>query len=70
MFLRLIKNSLIFLLFIINFSFTSIAEENSKKISQHVSLELISSVNSIHKENKLHIGLFFKLDAGWKIYCS
>ena len=68
MFLRLIKNSLIFLLFIINFSFTSIAEENSKKISQHVSLELISSVNSIHKENNLHLGLFFKLDPGWKIY--
>ena len=68
MVLRLIRNTLLFLLFIISFSFTSIAEKNSEKIHEHVSLELISSVNSIHKENNLHLGLYFKLDSGWKIY--
>ena len=68
MVLRLIRNTLLFLLFIISFSFTSIAEKNSEKIHEHVSLELISSVNSIHKENNLYLGLYFKLDPGWKIY--
>ena len=68
MLLRLIKNTAIFLLFIIIFSFTSIAEESSKKVHKHVSLELISSINSIHKENNLYLGLYFKLDPGWKIY--
>mgnify|MGYP003950452591 CR=1 FL=1 len=68
MFLRLIRNTLLFLLFIISFSFNSVAQKNSEKIHEHVSLELISSVNSIHKENNLHLGLYFKLDPGWKIY--
>ena len=68
MFLRLIRNTLLFLLFIISFSFNSLAQKNSEKIHEHVSLELISSVNSIYKENNLHLGLYFKLDPGWKIY--
>ena len=68
MFLRLIRNTLLFLLFIISFSFNSLAQKNSEKIHKHVSLELISSVNSIYKENNLHLGLYFKLDPGWKIY--
>tara|TARA_Y100000294_G_C8449160_1_gene293995 strand:- start:52 stop:750 length:699 start_codon:yes stop_codon:yes gene_type:complete len=68
MFLTLIRNTLLFLLFIISFSFTSLAQKNSEKIHEHVSLELISSVNSIYKENNLHLGLYFKLDPGWKIY--
>ena len=71
MFLKLIKNILLFLLFIISFSFISLAQKNSEKTlvsHEHVSLELISSVNSIPKENNLHLGLYFKLDPGWKIY--
>ena len=71
MFLKLIRNILLFLLFIISFSFISLAQKNSKKTlvsHEHVSLELISSVNSIPKENNLHLGLYFKLDPGWKIY--
>ncbi len=68
MFLTLIRNSLLFLLFIISFSFDSVAQKNSEKIHEHISLELISSVNSIHKESNLYLGLFFKLDPGWKIY--
>ena len=71
MFLKLIRNILLFLLFIISFSFISLAQKNSEKTlvsHEHVSLELISSVNSIPKENNLHLGLYFKLDPGWKIY--
>ena len=71
MFLTLIRNTLLLLFFIISFSFVSLAQKNSKKTlisHEHVSLELISSVNSIHKENNLHLGLYFKLDPGWKIY--
>ena len=71
MFLTLIRNILLLLFFIISFSFVSLAQKNSKKAlisHEHVSLELISSVNSIHKENNLHLGLYFKLDPGWKIY--
>ena len=71
MFLKLIKNILLFLLFIISFSFISLSQKNSEKTHvshEHVSLELISSVNSIPKENNLHLGLYFKLDPGWKIY--
>ena len=71
MFLTLIRNTLLLLFFIISFSFVSLAQKNSKKAlisHEHVSLELISSVNSIHKENNLHLGLYFKLDPGWKIY--
>ena len=57
MFLTLIRNTLLLLFFIISFSFVSLAQKNSKKAfisHEHVSLELISSVNSIHKENNLH----------------
>ena len=71
MFLTLIRNILLFLLFIISFSFISLSQKNSEKTHvshEHVSLELISSVNSIPKENNLHLGLYFKLDPGWKIY--
>ena len=71
MFLKLIRNILLFLLFIISFSFISLAQKNSEKTlvsHEHVSLELISSVNSIFEENNLHLGLYFKLDPGWKIY--
>ena len=71
MFLTLIRNTLLFLLFIISFSFTSLAQKNSDKTlvnHKHVSLELISSVNSIYKENNLHLGLYFNLDPEWKIY--
>ena len=71
MFLTLIRNILLFLLFITSFSFISLAQKNSEKTlvsHEHVSLELISSVNSIPKENNLHLGLYFKLDPGWKIY--
>ena len=71
MFLTLIRNTLLLLFFIISFSFVSLAQKNSKKAlisHEHVSLELISSVNSIPKENNLHLGLYFKLDPGWKIY--
>ena len=71
MFLTLIRNTLLLLFFIISFSFVSLAQKNSKKAlisHEHVSLELISLVNSIHKENNLHLGLYFKLDPGWKIY--
>ena len=71
MFLTLIRNILFFLLFITSFSFISLAQKNSEKTlvsHEHVSLELISSVNSIPKENNLHLGLYFKLDPGWKIY--
>ncbi len=71
MLLTLIRNTLLLLLFIISFSFTSLAQKNSEKAlisHEHVSLELISSVNSIYKENNLHLGLYFKLDPGWKIY--
>ena len=71
MFLTLIRNILLFLLFITIFSFISLAQKNSEKTlvsHEHVSLELISSVNSIFKENNLHLGLYFKLDPGWKIY--
>ena len=71
MFLKLIRNILLFLLFITSFSFISLAQKNSEKTlvsHEHVSLELISSVNSIPKENNLHLGLYFKLDPGWKIY--
>ena len=71
MFLTLIRNTLLLLFFIISFSFVSLAQKNSKKTlisHEHVSLELISSINSIHKENNLHLGLYFKLDPGWKIY--
>jgi len=68
MFLTLIRNTFLFFFFIISFSFTSLAQKNSEKIHEHVSLELISSANSIHKKNDLHLGLYFKLDPGWKIY--
>ena len=71
MFLTLIRNILLFLLFITIFSFISLAQKNSEKTlvsHEHVSLELISSVNSIFEENNLHLGLYFKLDPGWKIY--
>ena len=71
MFLTLIRNILLFLLFTTSFSFISLAQKNSEKTlvsHEHVSLELISSVNSIPKENNLHLGLYFKLDPGWKIY--
>ena len=71
MFLKLIRNILLFLLFIISFSFISLAQKNSEKTlvsHEHVSLELISTVNSIPIENNLHLGLYFKLDPGWKIY--
>ena len=71
MFLTLIRNILLFLLFITSFSFISLAQKNSEKTlvsHEHVSLELISSVNSIPKENNLYLGLYFKLDPGWKIY--
>ena len=71
MFLTLIRNILLFLLFITIFSFISLAQKNSEKTlvsHEHVSLELISTVNSIPIENNLHLGLYFKLDPGWKIY--
>ena len=67
----LIRNTFLFLLFITSFSFTGLAQKNSEKIlisHEHVSLKLISSVNSIYKENNLYLGLYFKLDPGWKIY--
>ena len=71
MFLTLIRNILLFLLFITSFSFISLAQKNSEKTlvsHEHVSLELISTVNSIPIGNNLHLGLYFKLDPGWKIY--
>ena len=61
---------LVFLL-VICFSSINAAQKNNEKKSVkhgHVSLEVISSVNSIAKEKNLHLGLFFKLDPGWKIY--
>ena len=68
MFLKLIKNTLLFLFFIVSFSITGFAQKDNEKTHKHVSLELISSVNTVGKEQELHLGLYFKLDPGWKIY--
>ena len=71
MYLKLIRNILLSFLFIISFSFIGLTQQNNEKVfveHEHVSLQLISSVESIHKENNLHLGLYFKLDPGWKIY--
>ena len=71
MYLKLIRNILCSFLFIISFSFISLTQENNEKVfveHKHVSLQLISSVESISKEKNLHLGLYFKLDPGWKIY--
>ena len=68
MFLKLIKNTLLFLFFIVSFSITGFAQKDNEKTHKHVSLELISSVNTVGKEKELHLGLYFKLDPGWKIY--
>ena len=71
MYLKLIRNILFSFLFIISFSFISLTQDNKEKVfveHKHVSLQLISSVESISKENNLHLGLYFKLDPGWKIY--
>ncbi len=62
-------------LFCFNFFFnnalkagSNYANELAYKNHEHVSLELISPVNSIGQENNLNFGLFFKLKPGWKIY--
>ena len=68
MFLKLIKNTLLFLFFIVSFSITGFAQKDNEKTHKDVSLELISSVNTVGKEKELHLGLYFKLDPGWKIY--
>ena len=71
MYLKLIRNILLSFLFIISFSFIGLTQQNNDKVfaeHEHVSLQLISSVESIPKENNLHLGLYFKLDPGWKIY--
>ena len=71
MYLKLIRNSLFSFFFIISFPFISLTQDSNEKVfveHEHVSLELISSVESIPKENTLYLGLYFKLDPGWKIY--
>ena len=71
MYLKLIRNSLFSFFFIISFPFISLTQDSNEKVfveHEHVSLELISSVESIPKENNLYLGLYFKLDPGWKIY--
>ena len=35
---------------------------------EHVTLEIISHVNSLGQNNYLNFGLYFKLKPGWKIY--
>jgi len=62
-------------LFCFNFFFNNTLKAESNydnklayKNHEHVSLELISPVNSIGQENNLNFGLFFKLKPGWKIY--
>ena len=50
------------------FAFEEYENKLAYKIHNNVSIEVISSVNSIYKENNLYLGLYFKLDPGWKIY--
>ena len=71
MYLKLIRNILFSFFFIISFPFISLTQDNNDKVfleHEHVSLQLISSVESVSNENNLHLGLYFKLDPGWKIY--
>ena len=71
MYLKLIRNSLFSFFFIISFPFISLTQDNNDKVfleHEHVSLQLISSVESVSNENNVHLGLYFKLDPGWKIY--
>ena len=60
----------IFLL-IISISTINAATQNNEKNFvkyKHVSLKLVSSVDSIANERSIYLGLFFKLNPGWKIY--
>ena len=50
------------------FAYEEYENKLAYKIHNNVSIEVISSVNSIYKENNLYLGLYFKLDPGWKIY--
>ena len=68
---KLLKKIFLVSLFFISFSFFSFSQDNNEKAfvkHEHVSLQLISSVNSVSKENNIYLGLYFKLAPGWKIY--
>ena len=62
--------SLFFILLLFSFYFNISNANNKKEFVQHknVSLEIISSVNSIGNEDKIYLGLRYKLNPGWKIY--
>ena len=65
----LLRNTFIFFLFVFNFlSVNEVKSETNYVEHKHVSLELISSVESVSNVNNLNLGLYFKLDHGWKIY--
>ena len=72
MFLNFLKKYFIFIiLFFTIFINNSFAEKEVKKNyikHKNLSIELISSVNSVSYDKVLYLGLFFKLEPGWKIY--
>ena len=65
--IRITKIFFITIFLIINANICFSIDEKYKE-HDNVYLEVISSVNSIAKENELYLGLYFKLDPGWKIY--
>ena len=72
MFLNFFKKYLIFLtVFFVIFINNSFAKEEIKRNyieHKNLSIELISSVDSTSYAKDIHLGLFFKLKPGWKIY--
>ena len=69
MFAKFIKIFFTIIFLFLNF-FTISFAKNDKAYVEHekLSLELISSVKSINNKSNLYLGLYFKLDPGWKIY--
>ena len=76
MLLKILKN--FFFVFLLFLSFTSIGKSIDKDEKNYVkhknlSLQLISSLESVAHVEKypndiLYLGLYFKLEPGWKIY--
>ena len=69
MYSTLLRNTFLFFLFILNFLPSNLAKSETNYVEHnHHSIMLISSVKSVSNVNNLNLGLYFKLDKGWKIY--
>ena len=68
MLLTFVRNITLLVFFILNFTALGLAKNQNYVEHEHVSIKLISSIESISTNKEIYLGLHFKLKPDWKIY--